>query len=240
MHQDTACTYDHMSSRKPLQNHFNNILCWKFKHFHSRKSFENGICKIPNILSRDPIQWGIFHLNSNSMGISASSHPNYNEVIATKLCTWHGFAAMACAKICCYLRTTKWITSQCNFHRRCIVIEKLLLKSAPGRSELNQFSRIKADTIIIYSTFYSTLLYREEVENDTYMTSYLTATSATVLNSSRTSVQRWNGVTRVTLKTKVGDVLGGVIFLPPVVGWYWLSWRWLSLEVVVWAQGAVR
>ena len=74
-----------------------------------------------------------FHHNSNVMEISFCSHPNTNKVIATIFGTWHdSWAVVACAKFCCDMVTSNWIRAKWNFHRIWIVMDKSLVKWAPG------------------------------------------------------------------------------------------------------------
>ena len=65
---------------------------------------------------------------------SFCSHPNCNEMIATKICTWHSSCvAMACAKFCCDIIAGNWITAKWNFHRIWIMMENSLVKWVPGQ-----------------------------------------------------------------------------------------------------------
>ena len=67
------------------------------------------------------------------MEISICSHPNNNIVIATIFGTWHdSWAVVACAKFCCDMITSNWITAKWNFHRIWIVMEKSLVKWVPN------------------------------------------------------------------------------------------------------------
>ena len=67
------------------------------------------------------------------MEISFCSHPNTNQVIATIFGTWHdSWAVVACAKFCCDMVISNWIRAKWNFHRIWIVMEKSLVKWAPG------------------------------------------------------------------------------------------------------------
>ena len=53
-----------------------------------------------------------FHHIPNLMKIFFCSHPISNKVIATKFCICHdSTAAVACAKICCDLMASNWITA---------------------------------------------------------------------------------------------------------------------------------
>ena len=66
----------------------------------------------------------IFHHNSNVMEISFCSRPKPNEVIATRFCTWRdSCAVVACAKFCCDMIISNWITAKCICHRIWIVME---------------------------------------------------------------------------------------------------------------------
>ena len=48
---------------------------------------------------RGPIHEWFFHLNSNQIENKFCPHPRFGEVIAMKVCTWHGSCAvMPCAK----------------------------------------------------------------------------------------------------------------------------------------------
>ena len=67
-----------------------------------------------------------FHCNSNSMDIPFCSCLFSNEVIITSC------AVMACAKICCDLMTSGWITARRNFHRIWIASKMPLVKWSPG------------------------------------------------------------------------------------------------------------
>ena len=59
------------------------------------------------------------------MQISFGSQPSSKEVIATKFCTWHdSYAVVACAKCCCDMITTNWITAKWILHWIWIVIKK--------------------------------------------------------------------------------------------------------------------
>ena len=67
------------------------------------------------------------------MEISFCSHPNSNEVIAMKFCTWQDSCAIvACATFCCDMITNNWLTAEWNFHQILIVMGKSLVKWAPG------------------------------------------------------------------------------------------------------------
>ena len=67
------------------------------------------------------------------MEISFCSHPNTNKVITTIFGTWHdSWAVVACAKFCCDMVISNWIRAKWNFHRIWIVMEKSLVKWAPG------------------------------------------------------------------------------------------------------------
>ena len=67
------------------------------------------------------------------MEISFCYHPNNNIVIATIFGTWHdSWAVVACAKFCCDVIISNWIRVKWNFHHIWIVMEKLLVKWAPG------------------------------------------------------------------------------------------------------------
>ena len=62
------------------------------------------------------------------MEISFCSHPNCNEVIATKCCTWHdSCAVVACANLVAIWWTTTELQLKWNFHRLWIGIEKSLV-----------------------------------------------------------------------------------------------------------------
>ena len=68
------------------------------------------------------------------MEISFCSHPNTNKVIATIFGTWHdSWAVVACAKFCCDMVISNWIRAKWNVHRIWIVMEKSLMKWAPGQ-----------------------------------------------------------------------------------------------------------
>ena len=77
------------------------------------------------------------------MEISFCSHPNTNEVIATRFGTWHdSWAVVACAKFCCDLIISNWIRSKWNFRWIWIVMEKSLVKWVPGINITRYLSRI--------------------------------------------------------------------------------------------------
>ena len=74
-----------------------------------------------------------FHHNSNLMEISFYFHPNTNEVIPLKFCTWHNSCAVvACAKFCYDINISNWVTAKLNFHQIWIVMENFLVKWDPG------------------------------------------------------------------------------------------------------------
>ena len=66
------------------------------------------------------------------MEISFHSHLDSNTVIATKFWTWHdSCAVVACAKICCDLKTSKGITARQSFHRIWIAGKKIVSETGP-------------------------------------------------------------------------------------------------------------
>ena len=82
-----------------------------------------------------PFHWQFFHHNSIVVEISFCSHPNSNEVITTKFCTCHdSCAVMACAKFCCDMYNSKWITAKRNFHQIWIVMANSLVTWVTGPS----------------------------------------------------------------------------------------------------------
>ena len=81
----------------------------------------------------DPCHARFFHHNQNLMDISACSHPNLNQGIATKFCTWHdSIAVVSCAKFCSYHATMDLITTKWNFYRIWIASEKSSMECASG------------------------------------------------------------------------------------------------------------
>ena len=69
-----------------------------------------------------------------STKISFCFHPCHTEVIVTKFCTWHGsFAAMVCAKFCSDMIAYNEITIKQFSLLMWIMMEKLLVKQAPGK-----------------------------------------------------------------------------------------------------------
>ena len=67
--------------------------------------------------------------NSNSLVVLFYSHPNSNEIITPRFCTWHdSCAVMTCAKFWSDLITNNLVTAKQIFHRIWILSEKLLRK----------------------------------------------------------------------------------------------------------------
>ena len=57
-------------------------------------------------------------------------------MIATKFCTWHdSCAVVACAKFCCDMITSNWITAKGNFHKIWNVTEMSLVKRVPVKNK---------------------------------------------------------------------------------------------------------
>ena len=87
------------------------------------------------------------------MEISFCSHPNTNKVIATIFGTWHdSWAVVACAKFCCDVVISNWIRAKWNFHRIWIVMEKSLVKWAPG----TQYIKCLRKILTLFPTIIST------------------------------------------------------------------------------------
>ena len=85
-----------------------------------RQMFEN--VHTSWVLMQGPVSLKNFYHNSNVMDTSFYSHPNSNKVIAIKFCTCHDSCAVVpCAKFCCDLVTSDWITERRSFHRIWIV-----------------------------------------------------------------------------------------------------------------------
>ena len=66
---------------------------------------------------------------------SFSSNSITVDHIATKFGTWHdSWAVVPCAKVCSDHIISTWMRAKWNFHHIWIVMEKLLVKWAPGHS----------------------------------------------------------------------------------------------------------
>ena len=82
---------------------------------------------------RDPFHLRFFHHNSNSMEISFSSNSVTGDYIDTTFGTCHDSSAVVpCAKFCSDTFISIWMRGKWNFHHIWIVMEKLLVKWAPG------------------------------------------------------------------------------------------------------------
>ena len=85
------------------------------------------------LIDLGPISLTIFHHNSNSMEISFSCNSITGDHIATKFGTCHDSPAVVpCAKYCSDHYIIIWMRANWNFHHIWIVMEKLLVKWAPG------------------------------------------------------------------------------------------------------------
>ena len=109
------------------------------------------------ILIRGPFHKRFFHHNSNSMEISLSSNSITDDHIATKFGTCHDSPAVVpCAKYCSDHFISIWMGAKWNFHHIWIVMERLLVKWAPGPeisiSQSHQFlptSSTKSNIILL-------------------------------------------------------------------------------------------
>ena len=102
-----------------------NIMNGGWDRFQEQPS---GVSSLAPICNNNPISTGahftnaFYHHNSNSMKILFYTHLNSINVITTNFCTCHdSCAVMACAKLCCYLMSSNWITARKSFHRISIV-----------------------------------------------------------------------------------------------------------------------
>ena len=63
------------------------------------------------------------------MEIALCSHPDSDQRIVTKFCTWHdSCAVVACARICCNLMASNWIIGRQTLHQIWIVCNKSFVK----------------------------------------------------------------------------------------------------------------
>ena len=81
------------------------------------------------------------HHNSNSMENLFSSDSTTGDHIATKFGTCHDSPAIVpCTKFCSDYCISTWMRAKWNFHHIWIVMEKLLVKWAPGSAGTRSFS----------------------------------------------------------------------------------------------------
>ena len=103
------------------------VIMWSYNKFFA-DIFDPFIYVI-----QGPISLTFFHHNSNSMEISFSCNSITGDHIATKFGTCHDSPAVVpCAKYCSDHYIIIWMRANWNFHHICIVMEKLLVKWAPG------------------------------------------------------------------------------------------------------------
>ena len=78
-----------------------------------------------------PVSLTIFHQNLNSIEIIFCFPVSFNDLLITKMCTWHdSWAAVACAKICSDIINENGITLRPIFQRIWLTTGKMSMKWA--------------------------------------------------------------------------------------------------------------